>query len=273
MELEAQGGAADGPSTAAFDLGPDGHRVCPLLHAGEIAEVRRALAAFALSEDHEFFASPYHAQGAVARRFQVELNDLIDAALARIWPEAHAFLIAATTKGHTAGGTVRFHQDWTYTDERVVRSVFFWCPLDDADAHNGTLNVIPGSHRWTSGLRPSRSVVATEHIQSLFDGRAVPVELEAGTALAFDPALLHGSGPNRSPRPRPAITVGAAPVGTPLVHFHERSSGALVGAQVDDAFFTEHEYGAEPHGYPAVAPWTAAVTTADLVAAATAVRA
>src|SRR6185436_576497 len=105
---------------------------------------------------------------------------------------------------------------WTYTDERRARPVFFWCPLVDAGPENGGLAVVPGSHRWLTGIRPSRSVEATEAVRDEIAALAVDLTLRAGQAVAFDPALLHGSGPNPTDEPRPAFTVAVVPRGEPL---------------------------------------------------------
>lgn len=253
-------------SVASNRPGRTGYQVIPFLDDVGIATMRSSVVdAFGLADDHDFFASPAHAHDGAARRFHLAALATVRRHLDALDPDLEPFMIAATTKGHTNGGPVRYHQDWTYTDERVVRPVFLWCPLVDVDDDNGALRVIPGSQTWTDHIRPSRSEIASEHIQDDLGPAGIVVPMRAGDALLFDPALLHGSGPNRSDQPRPAFTVAAAPRGAALLHFHEREDGALVGAEVDDAFFTEHEYGCEPEGYQPVAPWTRAVTTDDLL--------
>ena len=84
--------------------------------------------------------------------------------------------------------------------------------LDDADAGNGGLRVVPGPHR--NGLLPhdrDDARLATELFNvsappaSVDEATAVDVELRAGDVSAHHPALIHGSGPNTSDRPRRAL--------------------------------------------------------------------
>ena len=87
----------------------------------------------------------------------------------------------------------------------VVRPVI---SLDDADEENGCLRVLVGSQHLgrldhgrvgnQAGADPQR----LEAIQSLLPARAVLAS--AGSVLYFHCNLLHGSGPNRSDRPRRA---------------------------------------------------------------------
>ena len=78
--------------------------------------------------------------------------------------------------------------------------------------------------------------------------------LRSGQALAFDPATVHGSVPNRSSARRPAFTIAVVPTGAQLVHYHEADDGRLEGFIVDDAFFTTNPYRTRPMGYPTFEP-------------------
>lgn len=268
-----------GPPTAPGPAGPepaddlrhrldrDGFAVIDVFDRRQVRAIRRALRRFDLAADHGFFASPAHAPGPLARSFQDVVTDIARPALVRVVPGYVPFMVAVTSKGRRRGDAVKFHHDWTYTDERTARPIFLWCPLVDTDAGNGGLSVVPGSHRWTSGIRPSRKLEATESFQEELAARSVPLAVPAGAAIAFDPGLLHGSGPNPTRRARPAITIASAPQGVPLLHFHESVDGSLRGTEVDDRFFTLHPYGtAPPEGAPRE-PWDRAVSAEDFAAA------
>jgi phytanoyl-CoA hydroxylase len=95
-----------------------------------------------------------------------------------------------------------WHQDEPHIPTRDRSLAAVWIALDDATVENGCLWVIPGSHR-AGVLYPDR-----EQDDPRFDCTreaygfryreedAVPVELEAGSALVFDGYLLHRSLPN-----------------------------------------------------------------------------
>jgi len=253
--------------TSGFDraqLDDEGYTIVELAGADERRALEGLIDRFATDPHHGFFASPYHANGPEARRFDLAAREVLGNRLTELLPDHVPFLAGVTSKGGRDGAAVRFHHDWTYTDERRARVVFFWCPLTDVGPENGGLAVVPGSHRWLSGIRPSRTLEATEELQTEIAALAVDLRLRAGQAIAFDPACLHGSGPNPTPSPRPAFTIAVAPRDEPLLHFHLDEAGHLSGAVVDDAYFTLHPYRAAPVGRPPYPPWTAEVTEADV---------
>lgn len=76
--------------------------------------------------------------------------------------------------------------------------------LDAADESNGAFEVVAGSHR----LGPLDFAYDTgDQNERAFDleGRRV-LPMQPGDAVFFHPYLLHGSGPNRSERPRCMLT-------------------------------------------------------------------
>lgn len=106
-------------------------------------------------------------------------------------------------------GVVPWHQDYSYwTRTAPARHVTINILLDNADEESGCLQFVPGSQEW--GLLPSVGFdQPLEKIrESLLAGqefvpRAVPVA--AGSATIHHSHTLHGSGPNRSSRPRRAL--------------------------------------------------------------------
>ena len=139
-------------------------------------------------------------------------------------------------------GVVPWHQDESYwTRVQPIRHVTLNLLLDDADATNGCLQFVPGSHRWELLPKlpfdaPLDAILARlpPERRAEFAPRSVPVP--AGHATLHHARTLHGSGPNRSERPRRAVVLnymahdtrvadGSAPLlrGVPLLPI-----GALV---------------------------------------------
>jgi len=245
-------------------LDRDGVTTVEFLPSDGVAAALELVESLELPAGHAFYASPAHDWGERARGIDLRLREICDPRLRELLPDHRPFVSGFTSKGRRTGGPVTFHQDWTYTDERHLRPVFLWCPLVDTDATNGGLEVVPGSHRWATGIRPSRSVPPTEAVADRLREMSRSVELHAGQALVFDPGVLHGSGPNQDDHPRPAFTIALVPTGAELVHFHLDDAGELTGYRVDERFFTMHPYGTRPDLEPTVEPWADAVCVADL---------
>jgi ectoine hydroxylase-related dioxygenase (phytanoyl-CoA dioxygenase family) len=74
-----------------------------------------------------------------------------------------------------------------------------WLALDRADADNGCLVVVPGSHRWPilCTRKADTTVSFTDVTVPLPDAVAPqPVAMDPGDVLFFHSSLVHGSAPN-----------------------------------------------------------------------------
>jgi phytanoyl-CoA hydroxylase len=118
------------------------------------------------------------------------------------------------------GGEVRWHQDATYLITEPPCVTGLWVALEDAHRDNGCLWVSPGGHRtplrelyevdWTTRVGTLRTIDATPWPT---DAEAVPLEVPAGTVVAFHDHLPHRSAHNRSGRSRHAFTMHVAEQG------------------------------------------------------------
>jgi len=236
-------------------------------------QCRRLVALFdslGLPADHEFVATCNDLPREQATAVHDEVLDIVGPSLAREFPDLRPFLAGFISKGPATSTPTSFHQDLTYTDERADRAVLLWIPLIDVDERSGALAVVPGSHRWTDGIRPAGAVeLPTEPLQGELGAAAVQLDLRAGEAVIYDPALVHGAGANRSTRVRPAVAIALAPVGAPLVHAHV-VDGGVVCHELDDDHYRHHGVFDLPTDRPELDAWAGTVTTAELRRAAAA---
>lgn len=141
-------------------------------------------------------------------RFLVAASQLLGDKSVRFW---HDQLFWKPAK---KGGVVAWHQDYSYwTRTKPVAHLTCWCGLDDATKENGCLQYIAGSHAW--GLLP-KPVLAGD-MQGIKDFLNVDqqkqfeaphfAEVKAGEAIFHHSLTLHGSGENKSDRPRRAFVI------------------------------------------------------------------
>jgi len=138
------------------------------------------------------------------------------------------------------GGEVGYHQDSTFLYTEPESVIAFWFAIDDATRENGCLWGIPGGHRGPLRQRMVRAGGGGIDMLILDDtpfeaDAAVPLEVEAGTLIAFHGRFPHMSEANRSPRTRHAYTLhvidGAACY--PADNWLQRSDGGDFPAFAD----------------------------------------
>ena len=214
-----------------------------------------------LPADHEFIATCNDLPRPQATAVHDAVLEIVGPSLERDVPGYQPFLAGFISKGAGTQGRTSFHQDLTYTDERTDRAVLLWIPLIDVDAQSGALAVVPGSHRWTDGIRPSGGdALPTEPLQEELGAAAVQLELGAGEAVIYDPALIHGAGANRSAAVRPAVAIALAPTGATLVHAHVVDD-AVTCCALDDDHYRHHGVFDVPTDRPVIDAWADIVTT------------
>jgi len=141
-------------------------------------------------------------------RFLVAASQLLGNVPVRFW---HDQLFSKPAK---KGGVVAWHQDYSYwTRTKPVAHLTCWCGLDDSTKENGCLQYIAGSHKW--GLLPKPVIAGELHgIKDFLDDKQKKqfenphfAEVRAGEAIFHHSLTLHGSGENKSEKPRRAFVI------------------------------------------------------------------
>jgi hypothetical protein len=249
-------------AAAQRELREEGYVVLDLLAPPEL----RALQA--VSE--ELHARPgagwesdfYSPDPQVKRRVHEEIGRALAPGVARHFVDHRTLLHNFVINWPGDDGGLVLHQHSSLVDERRFRSVIAWCAVNPATEENGTLHVVPRSHRLQQGPRPERSGSwLNEHRARLLRDHLVSVPVEPGQALIFDNQLLHCSFPNRTGSPR--ITAAAAIIPSAATpRFYESLGESRVRIhRLDPEFFFEHVAGdlewASPEGLEVLGeePW------------------
>ena len=103
--------------------------------------------------------------------------------------------------------------------------------VDVMNEENGPLMVVPGSGR--EGHQYLKQ--STSPLDGLFDGRAQPVLMEAGSVLLLGPYTVHGSKPNRSRQARRVFINGYAHPGANRRVYPGEGAGRRLVAQPSEA--------------------------------------
>ncbi len=109
------------------------------------------------------------------------------------------------------GGVNMWHQDaplWPII--APMTEVTAWVALDDADAENGCMSMVPGSHLWGDNIEFLHQLESYEAMPTQFMNQSISVErcpVKAGEVHYHHALTWHGSHANTSGRPRRAIAM------------------------------------------------------------------
>lgn len=246
--------------------GGQGFAVLDLADRIDVESLLAEFAAIGEVATLDYFSSNVHCSRKVARSLDQMLKGRLSGVLQPLLGDVQPFLAAFISKG-PGGASLQYHQDWSYTDERVHRAVVVWIPLVDVGVANGCLQIIAGSHTWTTGPRTDAVESPAESLQAELALLAEPVPLRLGQAVAYDPAIFHGSAANRSDSLRPAAAIAFVPRGGSLIHVHQTPSGPIDAFEVDDSYYTCEPFRSRPQGVVPTRPWAKPVD-ADALASA-----
>lgn len=243
------------------DLFTRGYTTTRLAAGDLVTDLRSLFHGLDLPVDHQFHSTCNDLPRDQASIVQGEINAALGERLGHVLPGYRPFLAGFISKGEFGGPATAFHQDLTYTDERVHRAVLIWMTLIDLDGESGGLRVVEGSHRWTEGLRPSGlAQLPTAPFQEEFGELATTLRLSAGEAVIYDAALIHGAAAHPPGTVRPAVAVALAPEGAQLVRAH--SDDRLRCYRVADDYYLGQGVLEPPEGSEPVEPWAESVDEA-----------
>ncbi len=110
------------------------------------------------------------------------------------------------------GGRLHWHQDsplWTTLQPKDAQ-ITAWVALDDAEADNGCMYMVPGSHLWGNQQPYLNQLPQDGKLPQEFEGRPVHFVMcpvKKGHVHFHHSLTWHGSGQNHSKRPRRAIAI------------------------------------------------------------------
>jgi hypothetical protein len=150
-------------------------------------------------------------------------------------------IIANFIRKKEDGGEVPLHQNWAFADEHKCATVSIWCPLVDSNQTNGTLEVVPGSHKRYGEVRGPMIKSELAGIQSeIIEKYMQPVETKAGSAVILDDSIVHYSSPNQTDGLRLAIQLILIPMEENSIHFHmdlSKDRSVVEVLEVDKDFY------------------------------------
>ncbi|GEM_PF-585691 len=147
-------------------------------------------------------------------------------------------------------GSIAIHQNPSFAEEPIYKSVSVWIPLINTCKENGTLGVLRGSHDVFDAVRaPNMPDVFKPVAELLINHYFEPLEVNKGQAVILDDSLLHWSYPNISEERRAAVQLIMVPRGVQHIYYFYNTSESENKVElfaVDKTFFYDFHYQSRP---------------------------
>lgn len=252
--LPAVAGVRD--AAAAVQLARVGYVRCgPFLTDDEVAEARSAftdaMERTGRSVGDRWFPTILLPESHVRDEISSRLDSVIAPKLPRIFdPNVIELMqLHLSVKPASDSSELGPHQDFSVVDERRFTSLYIWIPLEDMDRRNGTLHVVPGSHRFAASVR-------SQHVPSVFDDvmeevhrSAVRLDCVAGELIVMVSGVIHFSPPNGGEHTRLAAHGILKPVVAPMVFYFADDStpeGKVEAYEMDMRSYVEQVHLGRP---------------------------
>jgi hypothetical protein len=189
------------------ELAAHGFVVATVLDSKELQYLNQLCEKFLQQPAADFSSSSHFLNREDSELINRALHEILQPKVEIMFPDLELLggTLATKKKGKSA---VEAHQDWTIVDETRFNSFNLWIPLVDTNKENGTLGLIPGSHRWNNVVRgystPNPYAAFTDKLMQI----GYEPELSAGQAILYNHKLLHYSRPNRTDQHRNTAIVG-----------------------------------------------------------------
>jgi ectoine hydroxylase-related dioxygenase (phytanoyl-CoA dioxygenase family) len=219
----------------------EGYVQVRLLEAEDIVALRKLYAHYFPESPRAFHSSSYLQDFDKKKEISAAIVQIMQPRLEAVFQNFTTFGSAFLTKNVGNDSLMPMHQDWTIVDEGRAVAVNIWTPLQDANAQNGSLQVLRGSHRFLPVLRCPTMPFFYYAYQDAIRANLTLLEVKAGEAVILNQALIHASPPNLSNEVRLAITTGVKTAGAPMQFHYVCGEGQLEVFAMDDDFLLRFE--------------------------------
>lgn len=229
------------------ELKENGYVVIPFLNHEEQAGLLNVFDTIPKEEIRHFYATAHSPDLAFRNRMSQAIKQGMKRSLEEWMVECDALGGSFIVKAPGGSDVLQPHQDWNIVNEDYFRSFNVWIPLVDLNESNGTILVMPGSHKWVRSYRHSSIPCAFEQVHLLLLQHMIPLYLKAGEALIYDHALLHASQPNKSNQMRIACASGVKPAEAEMF-FYWNNNGTIEKYHSSPEFFMQENVFEGPKG-------------------------
>jgi hypothetical protein len=220
-------------------LREQGYAVVPFLNKEEIQSITQFFYAHHPYLPDGMYASSHAGDFDFRQKMNEEIKRVCQRAVDVTFQNATALGATFMVKSKGENGSLHPHQDWSILDESKHFSYNIWLPLVDVNEANGTLLILPDSHKLYDNIRGLNIPSSFGKVMDEVWQYLVPIHMKAGEALVYDHRLLHASGINKTDTPRLVIVYGLIPSGAEMRYYYGRDGQIEEYACTPEFYFNE----------------------------------
>ncbi len=180
----------------------DGYIILPFYNAEEISALLSLYDTIQPKVSEGFFPSTFSQDKNYRTQADTQIRAVCSRSVEKYLQDIKVICGSFIVKQSMPESAMCVHQDMTLVDESKYTGINIWVPLLDLNDENGTLQVLPGSHRIYPSYRGSSICGIYEECNDEIKKYLIKVYPKAGEAVIFDQSIIHYSEANRSGRPR-----------------------------------------------------------------------
>jgi len=190
------------------ELTLNGFVIIDLIDNEDVIYLNKLCSMYLQKGQSDFISSSHSLDKQDSDFINIELHKILDKKFEKQFPDLQLLggTLATKVKGNS---NLVAHQDWTIVDEEDFNSYNLWIPLVNTGKKNGTLGLIPGSHKWNNSCRGLNIPNKYGKYTSKFLQIGIEPELKVGQAILYNHKLIHYSRPNTTGENRNTAIVGA----------------------------------------------------------------
>ncbi len=221
-------------------LREQGYVVVPFLSAAEEQSLTDFFYAHHASLPDGMYASSHAGDFDFRKKMNEEIKRVCERAVDVTFQNATALGATFMVKSKGENGSLHPHQDWSILDESQHFSYNIWLPLVDVNEANGTLLILPDSHKLFENIRGLNIPSSFENVMNEVWQYLIPINMKAGEALVYDHRLLHASGINKTDTPRLVVVYGLIPSAAEMRYYFGNENRIEEYACTEDFYFNEN---------------------------------
>jgi hypothetical protein len=180
----------------------DGYLILPFYNTDEITELNQLYQGIQPKEYQGFFPSTFSSDKNYRTQADIAIRRIGDRSVRQYLSDIKVICGSFIVKKPIPESAMCVHQDMTLVDESIYTGINIWVPLVDLNDDNGTLEVLPGSHRFFPTYRGSTIPGIYDECNEEIKKYLVRIYPRAGEAVFFDQSIIHYSAANKSGKER-----------------------------------------------------------------------